>query len=124
MNTVKLVGLLLLASPVFAHHGSHGAAIPWPVMSAKDARQEIFDTIYQKHAEAIDWWVQYINNRILVESRNVNACVSIDIRKASSDVQSYLVESYEREGYHIERVPGWDEVNNKPDGTAYLSLSW
>lgn len=123
----KLVVLLLLTTPVFAHH--YHVPTPWPIVSAKDARQEISDIAYKAHAEAIDWWIQYINSRVLTESHNQNATVTIDVTVASMEVQCYLAGEYEREGYHSELIPGWtgyDEHHRggHPDGKTYLGLSW
>jgi len=110
----RVILLLLLPAIVFSEQ----------VLPAKEAREQIELTIYNKHKAAIDWWIGYINAAILKESKKPNASLTIEITTASIEVGSYLEWMYETAGYKVELIPGWNKTKNIPDGTTYLCLLW
>jgi hypothetical protein len=111
----ELPGMIHNHPPV--RHAPH----PLP---AREARNTITQTIYHKHKTAIDWWVKYINKRIDVESNNENASVSIDVTKASIDVQAYLEMVYVGAGYDVRLMQTWNSALRVPENPIYLGLSW
>jgi hypothetical protein len=137
---IIVTSLFIVAKITFAEDKKTDDTIPFlvshrqqapklPALFANQARTIIMRTDYAKHPKAIDWWINYIDSQIAWESKKPSSAISIEVTKASMDVQSYLAEAYELAGYHSELVPGWtgtDEHNRggHPDGKTYLGLSW
>jgi hypothetical protein len=120
--------IILLASPCFAYH-HHFYTTP-EVYTAKEARDRMMDDLRLKHIEAVNWWIDFINTKVIDTADSGSACTLIDVTVASMEVQSYLEFVYDRAGYYkTELVPGWTGYDSHrrgghPDGKTYLSLSW
>lgn len=127
-NILILISLVMLSSISFASvHGAgmHLRHYPATPLSAKEAREITMETTYEKHQVAIDWWVDFINDKIREQSEKDNSSsVCVDITVVNVYVVGYLAEVYEAAGYKTEMLPEWDKIKNIPDGKTYLSLSW
>src|ERR1700688_841048 len=98
--TLKLFVAVMIVCSAFKTVSAVSVYVPVPqALPANDARDIIMDQIRSNNMKAIDWWVDFINTRVIGESQSKNASTNIDITKAGMEVQEYLVLAYERAGY-------------------------
>jgi hypothetical protein len=113
------------SAPIIHNHRRHREPRQWPVLTAREARDIINETDYKKHPEQIDWWIDFINAKVVAESKLPNACVRIDLSNVNWETQGYLAQVYEDAGYRSSLEPGWNKAENRPDSShTTLALCW
>jgi hypothetical protein len=100
--TLILVSGILLTKQAFARYTPPIANTVFNLITAKEAKEFLLNSIEQKHAQAISWWVPFINSEIEKASYNGYTLVDVDVTGVNPEVVRYLIIALQEKGYSVE----------------------